>query len=164
MFWLTNLYQKEVMEYQQASGIEDDVQKKTFTGRNLISIKVITDGVLSWLCIFHLAVCITQGIKALRRIKCTGLAQRSLVTPCLFLYLFIDLSSFTDVVHPEDILGLCWGWTPAIFRKRSHIWRGDLCQRVLSVLKTQASSRCFLYGLCSPFMVRCYNSKCKLSE
>ena len=27
MFWLTNLYQKEVMEYQQASRTEDDVQK-----------------------------------------------------------------------------------------------------------------------------------------
>ena len=42
-----------------------------------------------------------------------GLAQRSLVTPCLFLYLFIYLSSFADVVHPEDIPGLCWGWTSA---------------------------------------------------
>ena len=27
MSQLTNLYQKEVMEYQQASGIKDDVQK-----------------------------------------------------------------------------------------------------------------------------------------
>ena len=27
VFWLTNLYQKEVLEYQQASGIDDDVQK-----------------------------------------------------------------------------------------------------------------------------------------
>ena len=27
VFWLTNLYQKEVMKYQQASGIEDNVQK-----------------------------------------------------------------------------------------------------------------------------------------
>ena len=27
VFWLTNLYQKEVMEYQQASGTEDDVQR-----------------------------------------------------------------------------------------------------------------------------------------
>ena len=68
MFWLTNLYQKEVMEYQQVSGIEDDVQKR-LAERNLISMKVIPDGTLSCLCIFHLAVCITQGIKALRRIK-----------------------------------------------------------------------------------------------
>ena len=45
------------------------VENKTFAGRNLISIKVITDGMLTWLCIFHLAVCITQGIKAPRRIK-----------------------------------------------------------------------------------------------
>ena len=47
MFWLTNLYQKEVMKYQQASGPEDDVQKIRLAGRNLISIKVITDVVVS---------------------------------------------------------------------------------------------------------------------
>ena len=38
------------MEYQQASGIKDDVddvqKNTTFAGRNLISIKVITDGML----------------------------------------------------------------------------------------------------------------------
>ena len=68
---------------------------------------------LSWLCIFHLAVCITQGIKNPKKNKVRGLAQRSLVTPCLFLYLFIYLSLFADVVHPEDIPGLCWGWTLA---------------------------------------------------
>ena len=45
-----------------------------------------------------------------------GLAQKSLVTPCLFLYLFIYLSSFSNFVHPEDIPGLCWGWTSA------HLW------------------------------------------
>ena len=39
-----------------------------------------------------------------------GLARRSLVTPC---YLFIYLSLFANVVHPEDIPGLCWGWTLA---------------------------------------------------
>ena len=44
-------------------------ENKTFAGRNLMSIKVTTDGMLSWLCIFHLAVCITQGIKTPRRIK-----------------------------------------------------------------------------------------------
>ena len=27
LFWLTNIYQKEVMEYQQASETEDYVQK-----------------------------------------------------------------------------------------------------------------------------------------
>ena len=42
-----------------------------------------------------------------------GLTRRSLVTLCLFLYLFIYLSLFADVVHPEDIPGLCWGWTLA---------------------------------------------------
>ena len=45
-----------------------------------------------------------------------GLAhRRSLVTPCLFPYLFIYLSLFADVVHPEDIPGLCWGWTLALY-------------------------------------------------
>ena len=35
------------MEYQQASGTEDDVQKIRLAEKNLISIKVITDGMLS---------------------------------------------------------------------------------------------------------------------
>ena len=48
LFWLTNLYQKEVIKYQQASGPEYNVQKnKTLAGRNLVSIKVNTDGILS---------------------------------------------------------------------------------------------------------------------
>ena len=31
----------------------------------------------------------------------------------LSLYLYLYLSSFADVVHPEDIPGLCRSWTPA---------------------------------------------------
>ena len=87
-------------------------ENKTLTRRNLILIKVITDGMLSWLCIFHLAVCITQGIKAPRKIKVNGSRSKKLGHP-MSLYLFIYLSSFADVVHPEDIPGLCWGWTSA---------------------------------------------------
>ena len=64
-------------------------------------------------CIFHLAVCTTQGIKALSENKVTGLAHWRLVTLSFFPYLFLYLSSFADVVHPEDIPGLCWGWTSA---------------------------------------------------
>ena len=37
---------------------------------------------LSWLCIFHLAVCTTQGIKALSENNVTGLSHWCLVTPC----------------------------------------------------------------------------------
>ena len=49
LFWLTNIYQKEVTKYQQASGIEDDVQKMRLLQKKhtLISIKVITDRMLS---------------------------------------------------------------------------------------------------------------------
>ena len=32
----------------------------------------------------------------------------------VFSYLYLYLSSFANVVHPEDIPGLCWGWTSAL--------------------------------------------------
>ena len=34
--------------------------------------------------------------------------------------LSVSLSSFADVVHPEDIPGLCWGWTLAHGVTKSH--------------------------------------------
>ena len=45
-------------------------------------------------------------------------SPKKLGHPCLFLYLFIYLSSFADIVHPEDIPGLCWGWTSADHLKK----------------------------------------------
>ena len=46
---------------------------------------------LSWLCIFHLAICTTQGIKALSENKVTGLAHWSLVTPCHSFLIFFSI-------------------------------------------------------------------------
>ena len=53
VFWLTNLYQKRVIKCQQASGPKDNVQNirpllmKWYAGKNLVLIKVKTDGMLS---------------------------------------------------------------------------------------------------------------------
>ena len=58
---------------------------------------------LSWLCIFHLAVCTTQGIKALSENKVTGLAhRRSLVSPCLSF--FLSYSLFQADPQPLSLL------------------------------------------------------------
>ena len=75
LLWLTNLYQKEVIKYQQASRPEDNVQKIRLAGKNLVSIKGNTDGMLSRLCVFHFAQCTAQGIKARSENKVTGLAH-----------------------------------------------------------------------------------------
>ena len=55
---------------------------KRYAGRNLVSIKVNTEGLLSWLCILHFAQCTTQGIKVPSENKVMGLAHRSLASPC----------------------------------------------------------------------------------
>ena len=46
---------------------------------------------LSWLCIFHLAVCTTQGIRALSENKLRGLAHWSLVTPCHSFFISVSI-------------------------------------------------------------------------
>ena len=124
-------------------------ENKTFAGRNLISIKVITDGMLSWL---HFSPCCmyNSGYKSLEKNKVRGLTWRSLVTLCLFLYLFIYLSSFADVIHPEDMPGLCWGWTsaPAPFSQEWLLFSGRclrwctskcICTKLSSELGNQIS-------------------------
>ena len=63
----------------------------------------------------HFSTCCmyNSGYKSPEKNKVNGSRSKKLVTLCFFLYLFIYLSSFADVVHPEDIPGLCWGWTSA---------------------------------------------------
>ena len=58
---------------------------------------------LSWLCIFHLAVCTTQSIKALSENKIMGLAyRRSLVSSCLSF--FLSYSLFQADPQPVSLL------------------------------------------------------------
>ena len=60
---------------------------------------------LSWLCIFHLAVCTTQGIKAPSENKVKGLAHwRSLATPCHSFLISISLNLSCQRCHSEDTL------------------------------------------------------------
>ena len=55
---------------------------------------------LSWLYIFHLAICTTQGIKALSENKVTDLTHRSLVSPChsFLIFFSIFLHSLTSSI------------------------------------------------------------------
>ena len=61
---------------------------KRYAGRKLVSIKVNTDGRLSWLCIFHFAQCTTQDIKVPSENKVTGLASPLLGLPVSFFLCF----------------------------------------------------------------------------
>ena len=75
-------------------------ENKTSAGRNLILIKVVTDGVLSCLCISHLAVCITQGIKVPRRIKSGASLTEETWSPHV-VSLSLSLSFFICGCHPS---------------------------------------------------------------
>ena len=96
------------MEYQQASGTEDDVQK----------IRQDIDKSYYWWNVeltLHSSPCCmyNSGYRSPEenKVKRASLTEEAWA-PCVVLSLSLSLSSFADVVHPEDILGLCWGWTP----------------------------------------------------
>ena len=98
------------------------VENKTFAGRNLISIKVITDGMLSWL---HFSLCCmyNSGYKSPEKNKVNGPHSKKLGHPVsLSLLLYLSLC-IPDIIHPEDIPGLCWGWTLALIPHRMNAAR-----------------------------------------
>ena len=75
-----------------------------------------------------------------------GLAWRSLVTPCLFLYLFIYLSSLADVIHPEDIPGLCWCWTSAASNHLVSVILFSSCLQSFPALRSFTVNQLFASG------------------
>ena len=85
---------------------------KWYAGRNLVSIKLNTDGMLSWLlCIFSLCSMYNSGYKAPSENKVTGLAHQSLVNPVSFSpYLFISKSQ-PPTLSPWGYPGSNQGWT-----------------------------------------------------
>ena len=107
------------------------MQEKTWFWSRLKLMECWADS--AWLCIFHFALCTTQGIKAPFENKVMGLAHRSLVSPC---HSFVRRRR-SSWGYPWTLLRL----DPSIPHSGTRVWKDDphqevLCHQLGSRMKT----------------------------
>ena len=121
-----------------------------------------------WPCIFHFPLCTSQGIKVPFENEVTGLARRSLVTPCLFFSFFLSLTLFFRLT-PWSIEALCVHLSTQV----SKTWMGRCSASSLpretgrapaaSVNRASSLSRGFIGFLCKARNISLFLSSIFLS-